>query len=348
MAKYIVGRLIQAVPLLFIISLILFTMMNTIGDPIATMSDESVILTPEERLRIERSLGLDKPIYLQYIYWLIGNDWTLVDSDGDGDTDENVYGNRRGILRGDLGRSIVTNQLAQDRILERLPNTLILMVPTYILVLVISVSLGVFSAVRQYSLADNVLTTIAFVFYSMPSFLIALGLIFTFAVTFRNLGLPYLPIAGMYDAGEDQTFVNLVRHMILPIMSMVIVSAAGYMRYIRASMLETLESDYVRTARAKGLKNRRIILLHAFKNASVPLITLIGLDLGFILSGTVIIEEIFAWPGMGRLFIDSLNRSDYAVLMGIVMLTAVTVIFFQIVTDLAYAVVDPRIKLAKS
>ena len=348
MTKYILGRLIQAIPLLFIISLILFTLMNSIGDPIATMSDESVILSPEERLRIERSLGLDKPIYLQYLYWLVGNDWTLVDSDGDGDTDENVYGNRQGILRGDLGRSIVTNQLAQERILERLPNTLILMVPTYVLVLIISISLGIFSAVNQYSTADNVLTTLAFIFYSMPSFLIGLGLIFTFAVMFRNLGLPHLPIAGMYSAGEEQTFINLLRHMILPITSMVVVSAAGYMRYVRASMLETLESDYVRTARSKGIHNRRVVLVHAFRNASIPLITLIGLDLGFILSGTVIIEEIFAWPGMGRLFIDSLNRSDYSVLMGIVMLTAVTVIFFQIVTDLAYAVVDPRIKLAKA
>jgi peptide/nickel transport system permease protein len=200
--------------------------------------------------------------------------------------------------------------------------------------------------VKQYSLLDNVLTTIAFVFYSMPSFLIALGLIFLFAVSFRQWGLPYLPIAGMYAPSEPNTFENLVRHMILPITSMVVVSAAGYMRYVRASMLETLESDYVRTARAKGVHPRRIVLLHAFKNASIPLITLIGLDLGFILSGTVIIEEIFVWPGMGRLFIDSLNRSDYSVLMGIVMLTAFTVIFFQIVTDLAYAAVDPRIKLA--
>lgn len=342
MTKYVLGRLLQAIPLLFVISIILFILMNSIGDPVATMSDATRPPTAEERARIERRLGLDQPLYMQYIFWLAGNQWWQIDTNEAG---EAVYGNRPGVLRGDLGRSLVTNQPATQRIMERIPNTLILMVPTYGLVLLISISLGVFSALRQYTTADNVLTTLAFIFYSMPGFLIALAMIFIFAVGFRNAGLPYLPIAGMYDAREAQTLGNLLRHMVLPVTSMVVVSAAGYMRFVRASMLESLHSDYVRTARAKGLNQRRVVLLHTFKNASLPLITLIGLDLGFILSGAVIIEQIFAWPGMGMLFIESLNRSDYSVLMGILMITATSVVLFQIVTDVVYAWIDPRIKL---
>lgn len=343
MGRYVTRRLLQAIPLLFVISIILFVIMNSLGDPVATLTDSSRPPTPEERLRLERMLGLDKPIYVQYLYWLIGNDWTLIDRDGDGELD--AYGNRFGILRGDLGRSIVTRQPAVERIKERLPNTLMLMIPAYMLVLVIAISIGIFSALRPYSFLDNVFTTAAFVFYSMPIFIVALALIFIFAVTFRNLGLPHLPIAGMYDNREPQTLGNLLRHMVLPVTALVIIQSAGYMRYIRASMLEVLAADYVRTARSKGLRERRIIFLHVFKNASLPLITLVGFDLPFLLGGAVITEQIFAWPGMGLLFIESLNRGDYSILMGILMLTAVAVVIFQILTDVAYTWVDPRIKL---
>ncbi len=344
MGRYVFRRLLQTIPLLFAISVILFIIMNSLGDPIATLVDATRPPTPEERARLERILGLDQPIHMQYLYWLVGNDWTQIDRDGDGITD--AQGTRRGILRGDLGNSIVTRQPALVRIQERLPNTLILMIPTYIIVLVTAIILGVYSSTRPYTWLDNLLTTIAFVFYSMPIFIVALAMIFIFAVTFRNLGLPHLPIAGMYDNREPQTFLNLLRHMILPVMSLVIIQAAGYMRYVRASMMEALASDYVRTAHSKGLSERKIIFGHVFKNASLPLITLVGLDIPFLLGGAVITEQIFAWPGMGLLFIESLNRADYSVLMGILMLTAVAVVFFQILTDLAYVWVDPRIKLS--
>lgn len=344
MGRYVFRRILQAVPLLFIISLILFIVMNSIGDPAAAFMDASKPPTPEERARIERSLGLDQPIYIQYVVWLVGNDYMLIDRDGDGVGDD--YGTRKGVLRGDLGRSLITRQPAIVRIQERLPNTLLLMIPAYSLVLFVSISLGVLAAVRPYSLLDNALTAIAFVFYSMPIFLVALGLIFIFAVAFRNWGLPHLPIAGMYDNREPQTLGNLVNHMILPIASLVVIQAAGYMRFIRASMLESMESDYVRTAYSKGLRQRRVVFLHVFRNASLPLITLIGFELPFILGGAVVTEQIFAWPGMGALFIDSLDRSDYSVLMGILMITAVAVVSFQILTDVAYTWVDPRIKLS--
>jgi peptide/nickel transport system permease protein len=150
----------------------------------------------------------------------------------------------------------------------------------------------------------------------------------------------------MYDNRQPQNFANLVTHMILPVTALVIIRAAGYMRYIRASMLDALAADYVRTAHAKGLAERRIVFTHVFRNAALPLITLIGLDIPGLIGGALITEQIFAWPGMGLLFIESMNRSDYAVLMGILMLTAVAVVAFQILTDIAYTWVDPRIKLA--
>lgn len=343
MGKYLLRRLLQGIPTFFGVTLISFLlMMAAPGDPIEliTFRPDS---KPETAEAMRRQLGLDQPPLVQYAYWLIGNDWTLIDRDGDGELD--AYGNRFGILRGDLGRSIVTRQPAVERIKERLPNTLMLMIPAYMLVLVIAISIGIFSALRPYSFLDNVFTTAAFVFYSMPIFIVALALIFIFAVTFRNLGLPHLPIAGMYDNREPQTLGNLLRHMVLPVTALVIIQSAGYMRYIRASMLEVLAADYVRTARSKGLRERRIIFLHVFKNASLPLITLVGFDLPFLLGGAVITEQIFAWPGMGLLFIESLNRGDYSILMGILMLTAVAVVIFQILTDVAYTWVDPRIKL---
>ena len=345
MLKYIAGRFIQAIPLLFIISVILFAIMNSIGDPLAIQLSQGRPPTGEERLRMRRRMGLDKPIYLQYIFWMIGNDWTFIDADGDGDTDENVHGPRKGILRGDLGRSLITKQFAQDRIMERLPNTLILMIPMYIMAVLLAVVLGAVSALKQYSTVDNLLTTVAFVFYSMPIFLISLGMIFIFAVGLRNLGLPHPPIAGMYEVGEPRTLDNLARHMILPASSLAIIYAAAYMRYVRSSILEAMNADYVRTAQAKGLAKRRIFTIHILKNAALPLVTIIGLDLPFVLSGAVITESIFAWPGMGLLFIESLTRSDYPVLMGILMLIAVTVVVLQLLTDLVYSLLDPRVAL---
>jgi peptide/nickel transport system permease protein len=346
MGKYVLRRIAQAIPLLLLISIVLFGIMYSIGDPLAIQISQHRPPTGEELLIMRRRMGLDKPIPLQYVYWMIGNDWTLIDANGDGSTDENIYGPRQGVLRGDLGVSLITRQPAQDRILERLPNTLILMIPTYLLVLLLSLVLGIFSALRQYTALDNVLTTLAFVFYSMPAFFVALAMIYIFAVGFRNLGLPHPPIAGMYEPGEPQTLPNLLRHMILPMTSMAIINAAGYMRYVRASVLEAMNRDYVRTARAKGLRERRTFFVHVLKNAALPLVTLVGLDIPFLLGGAIVIEAIFAWPGMGLLFIESLSRSDYPVLMGILMLIAVAVIAFQLITDMVYSWIDPRVRLA--
>jgi peptide/nickel transport system permease protein len=339
MARYIARRLLQAVPLLFLISLILFALMQTVGDPVATMGGRQP-LDDADRIRLRCQLGLDQPILTQYVFWLIGNDWTILDTNCNGVIDEgDTYGRQRGVLRGDFGNSITDRRPVTTVIGEKVGNTLLLMVPAQALIIVIGIGIGIYSALYQYSLMDNVMTALSYIFQSMPIFLIALILVYTFSV---NLG--WLPPNGMFDPLGDRSFLDVLRHMILPVSALTLISVAGYSRYMRANMLEVLNADYVRTARAKGLPERDINLIHALKNASLPIVTLIGLDLGSLIAGAVVTESIFAWPGMGSLFLTALGRDDYPVLMGILMLTTVSVIVFQLLTDIAYTWLDPRIR----
>ncbi len=346
MGKYALRRIIQAIPLLFVISVLLFALMYSIGDPLAIVMNVPRRPTGAQLEQARRRMGLDQPIYMQYLYWLVGNDWTYIDQDGDGTLNEEVRGTRRGILRGDLGVSMITRQPVAERIGERLANTLILMLPAYALILIVSFTLGIISALRQYSFLDDLLTTIAFIFYSMPIFLISLGMILLFAVVFRNAGLPYLPIAGMGQPGQSRTLGTLLPYMIMPILSLTAVSAAAYMRYVRASVLEVINQDYVRTARSKGIGERRILLVHVLRNTALPLVTIIGLDFPFLLGGAIITESIFAWPGMGRLFLESLDRSDYPVLMAMLMMLGVFIVLSQLIIDLLYSLLDPRVNLS--
>lgn len=341
MGPYVVRRLLQAIPLLFMTSLVIFILLQSAGDPLATMGGR-MPPRPEDRERLRRQLGLDQPILTQYVYWLIGNDWTLIDRDGDGEGE--TPGTRRGVLRGDFGQSIVTRQPALQIIADRLPNTLILMLSAEILVISLALIVGIVSAVRQYSLLDNLLTGFSFIAFSMPIFLVAFMLMYIFAVKTREWGLPYFPTAGMFDPAQGRTVGQVAWHMVLPMTTLALIGVAGYSRFIRSNMLEVIHSDYIRTARAKGLQERTILYVHAFKNASLPLVTLIGLDLPFLLGGAIVTEKIFAWPGMGRLFIDHLERLDYAVLMGILMMITSAVVLFQLITDLLYTWLDPRIR----
>jgi peptide/nickel transport system permease protein len=342
MYRFVVRRVVQAIPLLFFISILLFVMMVNIGDPLSTLGGRQRV-SSADRARLERQLGLDQPIFTQYLFWLVGNDWMQFDIDGDGVGDN--YGDRRGILRGDLGDSFRERRPAQEVIAARLPPTLLLMGVSYVVTILLALAVGIYSALRPYTLADNAITAVSFVLYSMPIFWIALSLLWIFAVTFKQAGLPYLPTVGMYEPGQDPTILEVGRHMVLPVLSLSLISIAGYSRYVRSAMLEVINSDYIRTAYAKGLNGRRVLYRHALKNASLPLVTLVGLDLPFLLGGAVVTEQIFAWPGMGQLFVNSLDRADYPVLMGLLMLIAVLVVVFQIVTDIVYALVDPRIRL---
>jgi peptide/nickel transport system permease protein len=291
---------------------------------------------------LARQLGLDQPIYIQYVYWLVGNDWRQVDVDGDGTPE--TYGNRRGVLRGDWGTSLVTRRPVMEMIGQRLPNTLMLMLTAQIAILLVSLAIGVYSALRQYSVVDNVVTAFSFIGYSMPIFWLALILIYVFAVNFKQMGLPYFPTGGMYDPVVGRTAGQLIWHMVLPVVSLSVISVAAYSRYVRASMLEVIGQDYIRTARSKGLTGQVVLWRHALKNAALPLVTLIGLDLPLLLAGAVVTERIFAWPGMGRLFLDHVERTDIPVLMGILMMVSLAVVVFQLLTDIAYTFLDPRIR----
>jgi len=342
MTRYIIRRLLQAIPLLFIISLVLFVLMQNMGDPVATMGGRSVTRSAD-RERLRRQFGLDKPIAVQYLYWLVGNDWTKIDLDGDGVAE--TIGQRKGVLRGDFGTSLVNRGKPVLQVIwDRLPNTLLLMGASEIVIIIGALLIGIYSALRQYSLVDHVVTAVSFVGYSMPIFFIALLTMYIFSVNFKRWGLPYLPTVGMFDPGIGKTAGQVALHMILPVFSLSFIYFAGYSRYVRSTMLEVMSQDYIRTAKSKGLPRPVIVYLHALKNASLPIVTVIGLDLPLLLAGAIVTERIFAWPGMGRLFLDHVSRSDTPVVMGILMMISVAVVVFQIIVDVVYAWLDPRIR----
>jgi peptide/nickel transport system permease protein len=341
MTRYIVRRILQAVPLLLIISAILFVLINLMGDPIASFGGRRR-LRPEDRARLTRQLGLDQPILVQYVIWLIGNDWMKIDLDGDGTPDQ--YGTRQGVLRGDFGKSFTEKRPALEIIGERIPNTLLLMLTSELAILAFSLLIGIYSALRQYSVLDYVFTGFSFIGYSMPVFWLALILMFVFAVNFKRWGLPYFPTVGMYDLAVGPTVGQIAWHMALPLITVSIISIAGYSRYVRAQMLEVINQDYIRTARAKGLPRWVVIRDHALKNAALPLVTIVGMDLPLLLSGALVTESIYAWPGMGRLFWDAAKDTDVPVIMGILVIISALVVVFQIITDITYTFLDPRIR----
>jgi peptide/nickel transport system permease protein len=342
MGRYIIRRLLQAIPLLLFVSFLLFALMQNIGDPLATMGGRQPTRSAD-RERLRRLLGLDQPIYMQYLFWLVGNDWVMIDTDGDGVGD--MPGTRHGVLRGDFGTSLVNRgQPVYEVIWQRLPNTLLLMGVSEVIILATALVMGVYSALRQYSVLDNVMTTISFVAFSIPVFFVGLGSMFIFAVLFKRWGLPYLPTVGMFDPRVGKTLTQVALHMVLPLFTVSFGFVAGYSRFVRSTMLEVIGQDYIRTARAKGLPRRDVVFIHALKNASLPLVTIVGLDLPGLLIGALVTERIFAWPGMGRLFLDHVGRADTPVVMGILMMIAVAVVVFQLLTDIVYGWLDPRIR----
>jgi peptide/nickel transport system permease protein len=319
MWTYLSRRTIQAAFTLLIITFISYLLTSQSADPMAQYANRPG-MTGEQKERIRQSLGLDQPLHVRYFNWL-----SLA-------------------VRGDLGTSFFAKQDVLSLILQRLPMTLILMSTALTVTVILSLLLGITAAVRQYSWIDNLITSFSFVGYSMPIFFIALGMMLIFAVQFKEWGLPYLPTgAGVWDPGDP---AQLIRHMILPVVCLVIISTAGYSRFLRSSILEVLGQDYVRTARAKGLVDRDVLFKHALRNAALPFITLLGLDLAAILGGAVVTESVYAWPGMGRLFWEYAQRGDFPVVNGVLLLTSTAVVVMTIVTDIAYTFVDPRIRLS--
>ena len=318
MWTYIARRLIQATFTLFIITILCFILTRYgTADPLAQYATNPR-MSAEDKEALRERLGLNDPVPVQYVRWL-------------------------GLaLQGDLGYSFFSKQPVLKMIEERLPMTLKLTITAEILVIIVSLTMGILSALKQYSFLDNLITSVSFVGFSMPIFFIALGLMLIFAVQFKAWGLPYLPTGA--DIWDPKDPVELITHLILPVSALVIILSAGYARYVRSSMLEVLGLDYVRTARAKGLANRAVIFKHALRNAALPFVTLIGLDIPGLLAGALVTESVYSWPGMGRLFWDAAKGRDYPVLLGVVMITATLIIVCNIIADLAYGWLDPRVK----
>lgn len=302
MRKFIFRRTLQLIPLLIGISLISFFVMHLApGDPTAMFVDPNI--NPQELSHVRANWGLDKPVYVQYVFWL-----------------------KNAVLL-DFGRSYTTNQPVIGEIAERLPKTLMLMIPAFILMLLITIPIGVISAVRKNSWFDNLFTIFSFAGMAIPTFWLALMLMLIFAVK-----LDWVPAVG---------------NLTLPIITMVIGGMAGLTRYQRAAMLEVLNQDFIRTARAKGLPERIVIFKHALRNALIPIVTLLGLSLPDLFGGAFIIETIFAWPGMGRLGVQAIFGRNYPMIMGIVMFSALLIVLGNLLADIGYALVDPRIRYEK-
>lgn len=340
MGSYLVRRIVQAIPTLFGITLISFMLMlATLGDPVTLLTSRAANTTAADDDRLRRQLGLDQPPLTQYLYWLIGNDWTQVDVDGDGTGD--VPGIRRGLLRADLGQSIMQRRPVLDLLMERIPATLQLTLTALALGYLIGIPLGVLAAVYHRSWFDQFSRLTSVIGNAVPSFWLALILMIIFGVM-----LDWLPIAGMRDLNNpNATFFENLRYMVLPVFVLSLGIIASISRFVRAKMLEVLGQDYIRTAKAKGLSQQRIWWHHALRNALLPVATFIGPQIGFLLGGAVIIETIFAWPGMGRLVVNAMFERDYPLVMGAVLMSAVLYIFGLMISDLLYAVIDPRIRL---
>lgn len=338
MSKYIIRRLIQAVPLMILISMLVFGLISLAPGGVGEMYEGNPSISAADAARLEAQFGLNQPLHLRYFNWA------------------------KRVLVGDWGTSMVTRRPVLDEIGARLPYTLQLMVVTFIVTLLIALPIGVFSALHQYSLFDHVATFLAFVGQAIPIFWFGLLLIIIFNVLLKNPVSPsdgfawshlwdcadckpLMPGGGVapYDV-TDPTVWQRIQHMILPVSMLALFGAGTYTRYMRGQMLEVIQLDYIRTARAKGLAERRIVWSHAIKNAITPVITVIALELPGLFGGALFTETIFSWPGMGRLFYQHAQRVDYPVLMGIVMINAVLIILFNLIADIMYAILDPRVQ----
>jgi peptide/nickel transport system permease protein len=343
MTTYILRRLLQTIGLLVLLSVILFALVNVApGGPLSAYGGRRI--RPEKIEILKRQFGLDKPLAVQYLYWLAGNDWIQVDTDGDGLTD--TPGVRKGILRGDFGFSYRTREPVLHEIGLRLPNTIYLMSMTMLAALVIAIPLGIYSAVKQYSVFDFFATTFSFAGQAIPEFWLGLLLILAFYSWLRNpwTGEPLLPPGGMSSLNSGFSLSDHLSHLILPVLTGALGWIAWYSRFLRSSLLEILPLNYLQSARARGLPERTVIFKHALSNALIPVITLLALDLPYIFTGAVLIETIFSWPGMGRLYYQAAVERDYPLLMAVLIIGAAFIILCNLLADILYAYLDPRVR----
>jgi peptide/nickel transport system permease protein len=325
MFRYIMRRLIFAIPVILISSILVFLGVRTSVDPAAALALNPRV-SIEDRLRYREELGLNDSYFEQYTKWISK------------------------FAVGDWGKSLSSNRDVFPQIKEALANTLVLGLAAAVLSLLVGVGIGVYSAIRQYSWFDHLTTGGAFLGLSIPNFWFALLLQIFFGLYLTkwfNLREPIFYTAGMTKPGAAGfDLLDRIRHLALPMLVLAVQIIAVYSRYMRASMLEVLHSDYMRTARAKGLRERRVIVRHAMRNALIPLTTQVAIDFGAIAGGLIITEQIFEWPGMGRLFVNSMFRGDYLIVLPWLMVTVTFVILFNLVADIMYAILDPRIRYA--
>ena len=318
MISYLIKRVLIMVPVLVGLSAIIFTLVNLApGDPYASMLDP---LTPvEDRENMLASIGFYDPLPVKYLKW-VGR-----------------------ALRGDLGFSVKYSLPVSEVIGLKIGNTLLLSITSLVLSVLLAVPLGIVSATRQYSVFDYSATVLALVGVSVPSFFFALGVVKIFAIDFK-----WFPISGMEYIAKGLTgferVLDIAHHMVLPILVLTLIATASKMRYTRSAMLDVIGQDYIRTARAKGLSERVVIYNHALKNALIPVITIISGSLGGLLSGSILIETIFSWPGMGTLVYQAIDNRDYPLIMGGTLLLAICVLMANMIADILYALVDPRIR----
>jgi peptide/nickel transport system permease protein len=318
MTRFLVRRSIEMLVTLVLASMLLFAILNLApGGPFDARVTANRIQDPTYLERLNKLIGLDKPVHERYISWV------------------------QGVLRGNLGESwtIARGQSVNTIIASRLPNTVMLMVSGLVFSLLIAIVVGTISAVRQYSVFDNVFTAFSFFGISMPAFWFGLIML-----KFFGLELHWFPIGGIYSVGKQNDFLDRVWHLLLPMIVLSLLQVAQWSRFLRSSLLETLRQDYIRTARAKGAHDRRVLFGHAFRNALIPLVTVVALAIPTLFGGAVFTETIFAWPGMGQLLIGAVNSLDWPVAMGVVIITAGLTIVANFVADIAYVYIDPRIR----
>lgn len=316
MVKVILNRIAQLIPILLIVIVVTFGITRVIpGNPAAVILGPQASL--EEIAKLEMELGLDKSIIEQFVMYI------------------------KGLLQGDLGMSYSYGQPVTELIAESFPNTILLTITSIILSLLIGIPAGIISSTKQYSKLDYILMIISLIGVSMPIFWLGLMLVLVFSV---NLG--WLPSIGM--GSLDVGLWDFISHLILPTVALATIPAATFARITRSSMLETIKQDYIKALRAKGLKESKIIWKHGLKNALPPIVTVIGLQISSLLSGAILTETIFSWPGMGKLIVDSISNRDYAVVQGTVLFIAVIYILINLIVDIVYMYINPKISYNSS
>lgn len=318
MVQYILRRVLINIPVLIGITMAVFLLISAApGDALSAYINPDLGTDPAVLAELRTKFGLDQPLPVRYVNWL-GQ-----------------------ALQGNLGYRIYNHDAVWPLILGRIPATLMLMVTALSIGIVVGVPLGILSALRKYSVLDMILTGGVFLGVSTPPFLIGLGALFVF-----SLGLRLFPAGGMHTLGQEESVIDTIHHLALPAMILSASYIATMLRYTRASMLDVISEQYLTTARAKGLSERTVILKHALRNALIPIITVIGFSIPSLLAGAVFIETIFAWPGMGSLFIDGANSRDFVLIMGVTLVTATATLLFNLLTDIVYAWVNPKIRFA--